>query len=170
MPPYDITKEWDSTASKIYAGPGNGTELGFTGEVSIEIQEDQHEVTSAQTGSQPLDLRRQSEVYLVSVDFKEIGQADYFTEWWFKGINAGDLHPGTLGGSVPGHRVRFHPTALPDNVNTHDFLFEELKRISGPKAVFNGRGEHVHRITFKSFPVPGNLPVVDLGQFGYTPV
>lgn len=168
--PYDITKEWDSTAAKIFVGAGNGTELGFTGEVSIEIEDDQHEVMSAQTGSQPLDLRRQSEVYNVSIDFKEIGQADYFSEWWFKGLGAGDLHLGTVGGSVPGHRVRFHPTALADNVNTHDFLFENLKRTSGPKATFNGKGEHVHRITFKSFPVAASLPDIDLGQFGYTPV
>lgn len=165
---HDITKIWDATAADVHVGADAGTEIGFNGEVSISIERTFLDVTASQTGAQPLDRRRLSEVYRVAIDFKQVGDANYFTDWWLTGNPAGKLHPGSLGASAPTKRVRIHPKIMAADTSK-DFVFERLAFDRGPSMVMNGRNEHVHRIEFISLPVAASLPTVDVGSFGFTP-
>jgi len=172
MPQYDKTKMWDGMAAQLFEGAGAGADLGFTGDVSIALERGVLDVKASQTGGQILDRRLDSEIYRVGIDFKEVGQATFFKDWWLTGNTdtAGviELHPGTLGGSVPTKRLRCHPRALAADT-TRDWIFEALVFDKGPSMVLNGKGDHVHRLEFITLPVAADLPTIDLGKFNYVP-
>jgi len=172
MAPYDKTMIWDGMAAQMFEGAAAGTDLGFSGDVSIAIERTFIDVTASQTARQILDRRLDSEIYRVAVDFKEVGQATFFKDWWLKGNTdtAGviDLHPGALGASVPIKRLRVHPRGLAADT-TRDFIFEALVFDKGPTMVLNGKGDHVHRLEFISLPVAASLPTIKLGSLNYVP-
>ncbi len=172
MAQYDKTMIWDGQAAQLFEGAGAGTDLGFTGDVSISIERTFMDVKASQTAGQILDRRLDSQIYRVAIDFKEVGQATYFKDWWLSGNtdNAGviDLHLGTLGGSVPTKRLRIHPRGLSADT-TRDMIFEALVFDRGPSMVLNGKGDHVHRIEFITLPDATQLPTVDLGVLNYVP-
>lgn len=172
MAQYDISKIWDGQSAQLFEGAGAGTDLGFTGDVSIGIERAVLDVKAAQTGGQILDRRLDAETYRVAIDFKEVGQATYFKDWWLTGNtdNAGviDLHPGSLGASLPTKRIRCHPRGLGADT-TRDFIFEALTFDRGPSMVLNGKGDHVHRLEFITLPTAADLPTVKLGVLNYVP-
>ncbi len=172
MAQYDISKIWDGVSAQLFEGAGAGTDLGFTGDVSIGIERTYLDVKASQTGQQPLDRRLDSQIWRVAIDFKEVGQATYFKDWWLTGNpdNAGviDLHPGSLGSSVPTKRIRVHPRIMGADTSK-DFIFDALTFDRGPTKVLNGAGNHVHRIEFITLPLAADLPTIDLGKFNYVP-
>lgn len=172
MAQYDISKIWDGQSAQLFEGAGAGTDLGFTGDVSIGIERTVLDVKASQTGAQILGRRLDAETYRVAIDFKEVGQATYFKDWWLAGNtdNAGviDLHPGSLGASLPTKRIRCHPRGLGADT-TRDFIFEALTFDRGPSMVLNGKGDHVHRLEFIALPTPADLPTVKLGVLNYVP-
>lgn len=165
MPIKDITKVWDGTAADLFLGADPGTQLGFTGQVSITKESTYLDVTASQTGGQILDRRLQSEIYRVVIEFKEAGQADHFANWWIKGNADSKLHPGKLGASVPTVRLRVHPTIMADGAA--DFIFESLVFDKGPSMVLDGNGNHVHRVELITLPLTADLTTIDLGKIGY---
>lgn len=169
---YDKTTIWDGQAAQLFEGAGAGTDLGFTGDVSISVERGFMDVKASQTAGQILDRRLDSQIYRVAIDFKEVGQATYFKDWWLSGNtdNAGviDLHLGTLGGSVPTKRIRCHPRGMGADT-TKDMIFEAMVFDRGPSMVLNGKGDHVHRIEFITLPTAADLPTVKLGVLNYVP-
>ena len=167
MPQYDITKIWDGTAAQLFDGADPGTDLGFNAEVTIALEEQYIDVTAAQTGATVLDRRLLDQRYRVTIDFTEVGQANYFADWWHSGHPSGKLHKGALGGSVPSKRLRIHPSIMAADT-TKDWVFERLVRDRGPSMTMNGQNRLVHRFEFITLPVAATLPTVDVGQLGYT--
>lgn len=172
MAAYDVSKIWDGEAAQIFEGAGDGTDIGFTGAVSIAIERTQHLVKASQTGDQILDIRNQGQQHKVAIDFKEVGQADFFKEWWYKGhpeaTGVVQLHKGTVGDSATTKRLRFHPMNLGVDL-TRDLVFERLAIVSGPSMVLNGNGEHVHRIEMIDLPVAASLPTIEVGVQNHVP-
>lgn len=172
MAQYDISKVWDGVSAQLFEGAGAGTDLGFTGDVSIGIERAFLPVKASQTGGQELDRRLDSQDFRLSIDFKEVGQATFFKDWWLTGNtdNAGviDLHPGSVGASVPTKRIRVHPRIMGSDT-TKDMIFEKLAFDRGPTMVLNGKGDHVHRIELKTLPVAANLPTINHGVMNYVP-
>lgn len=164
---YEPSKIWDGVAAQLFVGADPGTDLGYTGDVSIAIERSFNDVKASQTGEQVLDRRNNGLTYRVAVDFKEVGEANYFADWWLTGNPAGKLHPGSIGSSVPTKRLRCHPKILGADT-TKDMVFEVLVFDRGPSMVLNGKGDHVHRIEFITLPVAADLATtVNLGQLGY---
>lgn len=162
---------WDGEAAQIFEGAAGGTDIGFTGDVSIERRYTFSEIKASQTGEQVLGRRILAAVFVVTIDFAEIGDANHFLKWWFDGhpVNTGvvDLHPGR-NATLPTRRLRVHPLGLGVDT-TKDFVFEALAPVSGPAMTLNGKGEHRHRIVFETEPVAAGLPVVNTGKFNYVP-
>ena len=169
---YDKHTIWDGESAQLFEGAGAGTDLGFPGDVSIRVEWTVIDVKASQTGDQILDRRRTGQHYRVAIDFKEVGAANFFKNWWLAGNtdNAGviDLHPGSLGSSMPTKRLRVHPRKMAADTS-EDFIFEVLPFDRGPTMVLNGKGDHVHRVEFITLPVAADLPTIDLGVHNYVP-
>jgi len=172
MATYDKTNIWDGVAAQIFEGAVDGTDIGMVGEVSIVKEEQFLDVKVSHTGEQIIDRKRLSTHYKVSIDFREIGEANHFANWWFAGHPDGTaagkkLHKGTVGDSVPTKRLRVHPRNQANE--DKDWVFDFLAIESGPTATMNGKGEHVHRITLVTLPDPTALGTsIELGQQGWT--
>lgn len=172
MAAYDKTELWDGVAAKVFEGAIDGTELGLTGEVSITQEIATLDIKAAQTGEQILDKRVIDMRYRVSIDFKQIGAANWFKNWWLSGHTdtAGiiDLHQGSVGYSLPTKRIRLHPTIMADNDASKDFVFENLVIDKGPTQTMSGKGEVVQRMEMITLPTAASLPTIELGTFGHT--
>lgn len=157
-------------AYEVYVGAGNGTVVGFTGQIQLSAEVLHAQVKAQQTGAQILGLKENGRHYRLTIAYKQTDDQEWGDRFpWF---SAGDppLHPQSYPYDVPTDRFRLHPVSAGDADNSRDIVFEFMALEGGPNQTTDGEGDAVLEYSYLALPDPAQLPTIVIGQIGYTPV
>ncbi len=159
---------WSAVGAEVFLGAADGADVGFTGVVTITRITNWHDIKASAFGDTILDRRKLSQMYRVEIQLKQIGDTDFFKDWWLEGDSGDKLHSGVIGDSAPTRRIRVHPTQEGD-VYTKDWVFETCIPDGDPVMSMDAQGDHIHTFAFITIPDSSDYNDINIGEKKFTP-